>query len=78
MIEDVTRNYCLQCGSDEYKKVNSKQFFCESCGFTYFQNVAASAGAIIECRNQILACIRKYDPYKEMLGLPGGFVDINC
>jgi NAD+ diphosphatase len=74
---DATINYCLQCGSDEYKKINSKQFFCKSCGFTYFQNVAASAGAIIECRNQILACVRKYDPCKGMLGLPGGFVDTN-
>ncbi len=76
MAEEVTRNYCLQCGSDEYKRIDSKQFFCKSCGFTYFQNIAASAGAIIECRNQILACVRKYDPCKGMLSLPGGFVDI--
>lgn len=77
MIETVTFNYCPKCGADVYRKVGSNQFLCGACRFTYFQNVAASAAAIIECRNQILVCVRKYDPCKGMLGLAGGFVDIN-
>ncbi|MDR4506475.1 MAG: NUDIX domain-containing protein [Candidatus Scalindua sp.] len=70
-------NYCLRCGADRFKNVRANEFFCESCGFTYFQNIAASVAAIIECRNQILTCVRKYEPCKGMLGLPGGFVDMN-
>lgn len=77
MPEKVTINYCLKCGSDHYKEVKVNQYRCESCGFTYFQNIAAAVAAIIECNNQILACVRKHDPCKGMLGLPGGFVDIN-
>ncbi len=70
-------NHCLRCGVDRFKNVRANQFFCESCGFTYFQNVASSVAAIIECHYKILTCVRKYDPCRGMLGLPGGFVDID-
>ncbi|MCP5006469.1 MAG: NUDIX domain-containing protein [Planctomycetes bacterium] len=68
--------HCLRCGTNAFKKVRTNQYFCESCGFTYFQNIAASVAAIIEWNDQILTCVRKYEPGKGMLGLPGGFVDI--
>lgn len=69
-------NYCLRCGVDSFKQVMANQFICGSCGFTYFQSIAASVAAIIECRNQILTCVRKCEPCKGKLGLPGGFVDM--
>ncbi|GJQ60377.1 MAG: NUDIX domain-containing protein [Candidatus Scalindua sp. AMX11] len=75
MTEENAIYYCLQCGTNKFKSVRANQFFCESCGFTYFQNIASSVAAIIECRNQILTCVREYDPCKGMMGLPGGFVD---
>ncbi|MDR4498894.1 MAG: NUDIX domain-containing protein [Candidatus Scalindua sp.] len=77
MTGEKTIYYCLQCGSDKYKNISSKQFLCESCGYTYFQNIAASVAAIIECHNQILVCTRKFDPCRGKLCFPGGFVDMN-
>ncbi len=68
--------HCLRCGTNTFKKAGSNKYFCESCGFTYYQNIAASVAAIIEWRDQILTCVRKYEPGKGMLGLPGGFVDM--
>lgn len=45
------------------------------CEFIYFHNSAAAVAAILKYRNEILLTIRKADPGKDMLDLPGGFVD---
>ena len=45
------------------------------CDFIYFHNSAAAVAAILKYRNEILLTVRKADPGKNMLDLPGGFVD---
>ncbi len=52
-----------------------KEFTCGDCSFTYFQNVAAAAGTILECEGKIVLIRRKQEPGKGLLDLPGGFVD---
>lgn len=42
---------------------------------TEFQNPAATATAIAEREGKILFVRRKYEPYKGMLALPGGFLN---
>ncbi len=52
-----------------------KPWYCIQCDFTYYQNAAAAVAAILIHQNEILLTIRKADPGKGMLDLPGGFVD---
>jgi len=52
-----------------------KKFRCSACSFTYYHNVAAGVGAILECGEKILLIERGKDPGKGKLDLPGGFVD---
>jgi len=40
-----------------------------------FLNTAAAVAVIIECRGKILFGVRKHEPSRGMLDLPGGFVD---
>ena len=70
-----TFNFCPSCGAKAISFDGIKQFNCGECSFTYFQNVAAAAGTILECDGKILLIRRKQEPGKGMLDLPGGFVD---
>lgn len=40
-----------------------------------FLNIAAAVGVIIECKGSLLFGVRKHEPGKGMLTLPGGFAD---
>ena len=68
-------NYCPSCGSRDVYFDNIKEFRCKACSFTFFQNVAAAAAAILEYDGKILAIRRGREPKKGMLDLPGGFLD---
>ena len=70
-----TFNYCPSCGSRDMVFDGVKEFTCGACSFTYFQNVAAAAGTILECEGKIVLIRRKQEPGKGLLDLPGGFVD---
>lgn len=72
-----TFNYCPSCGSTAISFDGIKEFACEECSFTYFHNVAAAAGTILECDGKIVLIRRKQEPGKGMLDLPGGFIDPN-
>ena len=67
--------YCPKCGGAELSWPTPKNFTCSACGFVLFLNIAAAVAVIIECRGQILFGVRKHDPERGMLDLPGGFVD---
>ena len=49
---------------------------CGQCGFTLFLNTAAAVAVIMECRGSLLFAVRKFDPGRGLLDLPGGFVDV--
>jgi NAD+ diphosphatase len=68
-------NYCPACGSPDISFSDMKKFVCRDCSFTYYQNVAAAAGAILEIDNKIVLIKRAREPGKGRLDLPGGFVD---
>ena len=68
-------DYCPSCGSRDIHFYNMKEFRCETCSFTFFQNVAAAAAAILEYDGKIIAIKRGQEPQKGKLDLPGGFLD---
>ena len=68
-------NYCPSCGLKGIAFDRIKEFICADCGFTYFHNVAAAAGTILECGGKIVFIKRREEPGKGLLDLPGGFVD---
>ena len=70
-----TFNYCPYCGSKGIVFDGTKEFSCGDCSFTYFQNVAAAAGTILECEGKIVLIRRMQEPSKGLLDLPGGFMD---
>jgi ADP-ribose pyrophosphatase YjhB (NUDIX family) len=70
-----TIKYCPHCGNPDFSPNRSNAWRCSSCEFIYFHNSAAAAAAILMFRKQILLTVRKSDPGKNMLDLPGGFVD---
>jgi len=74
-MRPIALTYCPACSAAAFQKLNAKQFRCDVCGFVYFQNVAAAAGAVIESADQLLIVQRAKDPDLGKLDLPGGFVD---
>lgn len=74
-MKRIPLNFCPACGAERFRALSQKQFECGSCGFVYFQNVAAAAGAVIEAEGQLLLVERAKEPELGKLDLPGGFVD---
>ena len=74
-MQRIPLRYCPACGAAEFRALIQKQFECATCGFVYFQNVAAAAGAVIEAEGQVLLVERAKEPDVGKLDLPGGFVD---
>lgn len=73
-LKDVF-NFCPRCGKPNSSR-GSVPFRCD-CGFSYFFTPISAVGAIIlDAQNQILMIRRAKDPGKGMLGMPGGFIDI--
>ena len=68
-------NYCPSCGSSDMLFDDIKKIECKACSFTFFQNVAAAAAAILEHKGKILLIKRGQEPEKGKLDFPGGFVD---
>ncbi|NBC84316.1 MAG: NUDIX domain-containing protein [Bacteroidetes bacterium] len=68
-------NYCPRCGKKTWNRAEEKLYACNSCDFCYFHNVAAAVAMIIEIDEKILFTVRKYEPAKGLLDLPGGFID---
>ena len=67
--------YCPKCKSDSFRKISRKEYACPDCRFSFFFNVAAAGRALLTWRDEILFTVRKYEPGKDLLDLPGGFVD---
>jgi len=72
-----TIHYCPKCGSSEFSFKEDQSFLCASCQFhLYINSAAAVAALIVNDKGEILFTTRAVEPYKGMLDLPGGFVDI--
>jgi len=70
-------NYCPACGSSDIIFEDNKKLRCRECAFTYYHNVAAAVGAILEYDKKIVLIKRAKEPGKGKFDLPGGFVDPN-
>jgi NAD+ diphosphatase len=70
-------NCCPACGSGDIVFDENKKIICRECAFTYFHNVAAAVGAILEYDGKIVLIKRAKEPGRGMLDLPGGFIDPN-
>lgn len=68
--------YCPKCGQISLQH-NDKCITCKSCDFVYYINMNAAVAAVIcNDKHEILFSVRKNDPQKGKLDLPGGFVDL--
>lgn len=66
---------CPRCGTGPLHWPDAKHFVCSACTFTLYLNPAAAVAVIVEHRGMLLLGVRKSDPGRGMLDLPGGFVD---
>lgn len=67
--------YCPGCGGKGQVLNASGGLSCPLCGMEFFFNTAAAVAALItDVQGRLLLTVRKVDPGKGMLDLPGGFV----
>lgn len=67
--------FCPQCQGD-VEQVKDNELVCKKCGFHIYLNPVPCNALILEnSKGEILLIIRKYDPGKGSLDVPGGFVD---
>ena len=70
--------FCPVCGSPNFEINNIKSKKCKDCGFSYYLNASsATVALIVNEKDELLVVRRKNDPGKDMLDLPGGFVDMD-
>lgn len=70
--------YCPFCGEKgSFKFDGFKKFECEKCKRAYYINAAAACSALITTPEGILFIRRKLEPKKDMLDLPGGFIELD-
>src|SRR5512143_4372649 len=69
--------YCPRCGSGPSDPGADPLFACAGCWFYYHFNPAVAAGVIADdAQGRVLLVRRAKDPGRGLLGVPGGFVDI--
>jgi len=77
MIKEIDYTYCPSCGSP-FEKIPPNLLRCTKCNLHFYVNPKpTTAILLINTAGEILFVVRKIDPKKGMLDLPGGFVDIN-
>ena len=70
--------FCPACGSPNFEINNIKSKKCKNCGFSYYLNPSSATVAfILNEKDELLVVRRKNEPGKDMLDLPGGFVDMD-
>ena len=70
--------FCPVCGSPNFEINNIKSKKCKDCGFSYYLNASsATVALIVNEKDELLVVRRKNEPGKDMLDMPGGFVDMN-
>jgi ADP-ribose pyrophosphatase YjhB (NUDIX family) len=67
--------YCPSCASENIRFEQNKVFRCPDCGFTYYHNTAAATACIVRTNAGLLFLVRRKEPGRGKLDLPGGFVD---
>lgn len=67
--------FCPKCGSKSEKKADNL-LVCPDCEFNFYVNPSPTSAVILENqKGEILLVVRKFEPFKGYLDLPGGFVE---
>jgi len=76
---DIERHFrfCPSCGQREPMISAGRELNCPHCGFRFFINTAAAAGAFVLRDRQLVLCVRGKDPGRGKLDVPGGFIEFN-
>ncbi|MBR1889547.1 MAG: NUDIX domain-containing protein [Alloprevotella sp.] len=68
--------FCPRCGSSQFEPHDAKAKRCGECGFIFYHNAATAVAAIVtDPQGRLLVTRRAFDPARNTLDLPGGFVD---
>ncbi len=68
--------FCPRCGSSHFKPFSEKAHKCANCEFELYSNASGAVVALIRNeRDEILFTRRTFNPGKDTLDLPGGFID---
>lgn len=70
--------HCPYCGSEKIEWTDgTHRMVCSTCNKQFYINAAAAVVAIItNSKGEVLFTKRKHNPAKDMLDLPGGFVNL--
>jgi ADP-ribose pyrophosphatase YjhB (NUDIX family) len=73
----VSARHCLTCGARlrSVRDEGQRRRRCPRCGWTFYNNPAPAAVAIVEGRRGILLARRAAPPYRGTWDLPGGFLE---
>lgn len=69
--------FCPRCGCECLSVREQRAIRCGRCGFQFFFNTSAAAGAFVFHQDRLILCVRARDPAKGKLDLPGGFIEFN-
>lgn len=69
--------HCPGCGAPGPDVSAVRHLRCGHCGFQFFFNAAAAAGAFVFHGGKLILCVRAKAPGRGMLDVPGGFVDFD-
>lgn len=73
---DKVLTFCPRCGAEGLTLNVSGGLLCSECDLEFFFNTAAAVAALItDAEGRLLLTVRRQDPSKGMLDLPGGFVN---
>ncbi len=69
--------HCPHCGAGNPDVEGVRMLRCPDCGFLFFFNCAAAAGAFVFHGDRLILCVRAKNPGQGMLDVPGGFIDFD-
>ncbi len=68
--------FCPSCGTALAAPVTAPPVACAACGFTlYLNTTCATAAFLVRPDGKALFIRREKEPSKDMLAIPGGFID---
>ena len=75
----MTVRFCVRCASRMRRRRDAGHWraYCPKCGWVYYGNPTAAAGAVIVRGPRVLLVRRARAPYKNTWDIPGGFLEAN-
>ena len=76
MPEKKSLPYCPHCGAKSFHAGSFKPWYCSTCDFKLYPNIASAAGVfVLDDEGRVLLTERAHEPSIGKLGLPGGFLE---